>query len=148
MVSGEIAFQIKRIRPVSFSGKQLFLDSRGIGCRAGGTRLLVVPVLHDHRNYGGAAAIFRLPDKRDVQPNAAACQCKNRAAETQRNGQSLRQKIAHEEKLTYRYDDQHEHYDRKNDQRKVALGQIAGGKVLLGLRGAGAEPGHFLITQR
>ncbi len=79
----EVTFHVRRIDSMRFRRVQRPLDQSRIGAwkfAAG----LSLPVLHDHRDTGSAAAVFFLFDEGHVEPHAARLRRANQAAETQK----------------------------------------------------------------
>src|SRR5690242_9670188 len=78
-VGGENAAGLPRI--------ELMLNLGHIGARGRYIRAVSAPVLQEHRNRGGAAAIFSLLDERDFEPHPRAPLGRRRGGASQENDQ-------------------------------------------------------------
>ena len=78
----EVMLQVRSMDAMAFAGIKRALDLQGVCARINRLALLRAPVLHHHGDAGGAAAIFFLPDERNVKPDAGRGR-KDKAAETQ-----------------------------------------------------------------
>src|SRR5260370_42508635 len=76
----QIPLHLGSINPTRPAGVECTLDLARIGNRRL-TRSLAMPVLHHHRNTGGAAPVLLLPDEWDIQPHARMLRGKSHATE-------------------------------------------------------------------
>src|SRR5262245_18950579 len=65
----QIPLQVGSINPTRPAAVERTLDLFRFGNRSS-ARLLTLPILHDHRNPGRAAAVLLLSDEWDIQPDA------------------------------------------------------------------------------
>ena len=68
----QIRFQCGRSGAVEPAGIDVLLDGANFRCVGGGPVLLGRPVLHHHGDGCGSAAIARLRNERNIDPDAAS----------------------------------------------------------------------------
>src|SRR5690349_11309478 len=88
----QIVFEIRRVDSVRLPRIEAALDLHRINLQITRARLLLLPVLHQHGNHGGAASVFLLLDKRNIEPDTGALP-KSSAAEAQNRHEPLRQAV-------------------------------------------------------
>src|SRR5215469_12392315 len=91
----KVTFQVRGVNSVRLTRVQIALDCTRIGAGNARSGLLLLPILHDHGDAGGAATVFLLLHERDIKPDARTLRSKANAAETQQYCASLRQATNH-----------------------------------------------------